>query len=48
MAYNVFALGAVADLEALNCQPAQMLHRSTALDLTTSPAIAPNACVRFA
>jgi len=38
------ALGAVADLEARSYQTAQMPNRSTALDLTNSPAIEPNAC----
>jgi hypothetical protein len=41
---NILALDAVADLEAQNCQPAQMANRSTPLDLTASPAIAQNAC----
>jgi len=44
MTDNVLAPGAVADLEARTCQPAQMPNRGTALDLTTSPAIEPNAC----
>jgi len=35
---------AVADLEELSCQPAQMSDRSIATDLTASPAIEPNAC----
>jgi len=42
--YNGLALGAVAELEVLNCQPALMPNRDTALDLTTKPAIEPNAC----
>jgi len=44
MAHNGLALGAVADLEALHCQPSTNVDRCTALDLTTSPAIEPNAC----
>ena len=43
IAGNGLALGAVADLEALNCQPSQILNRSAELYLTTSPAIEPNA-----
>ena len=46
--YNVLALGAVADLKVQNCQPALMPNKSTALDLTTSPAIEPNACYQLA
>jgi hypothetical protein len=43
MLHNGLALGAVEEIEALNCQPAQMPNRSIALDLTTAPAIALNA-----
>jgi hypothetical protein len=41
---NVLVLSAVADLEAQTCQPALLPNRSTALELTTSPAIESNAC----
>ncbi len=44
MHHNGFALGAVGDLEAQNCQPAPMLNRSTDFQFCTSPPIAPNAC----
>ena len=44
--YNVFALGAVGDLEALNCQYALTLNRSTNFQFCSSPPIAPNACYR--
>lgn len=46
IAHNGFALGAVGDLEALNCQPAPKLNRRTNLQFCTSPPIAPNACYR--
>jgi hypothetical protein len=41
---NVLALGEEADFEALNCQPALSLIRSTKLHLSTEPAFLPNAC----
>jgi len=37
-------LAAVGDFGALHCQPSTNFERSTALDLTTPPAIEPNAC----
>jgi hypothetical protein len=37
VAYNGFALGAVGDLEALNCQPAPKLNRSTNFQFCSSP-----------
>jgi hypothetical protein len=43
-AANVLALGEEADFEALNCQPALSLIRSTKLHLSTEPAFLPNAC----
>jgi len=39
---NVLPLAAGGDLEALNCQPALKLNRSTNLKLTTSPPLAAN------
>ena len=45
MPYNVLELGEKADFEALNCQPALNLIRSTKLQLSTEPAFLPNACV---
>jgi len=38
------ALAAGGDLEALNCQPAPKLNRSTNLRLSTSPPLEANAC----
>jgi len=46
MAANVLALGEEADFEALNCQPALNLIRSTKLHLSTEPAFLPNACYK--
>jgi hypothetical protein len=42
--FDVLALGEEVDFEALNCQPAQYLIRSTKLHLNTEPAFLPNAC----
>jgi hypothetical protein len=42
--YNVLALGEEADFEALNCQPALNLIRSTKLHLSIEPAFLPSAC----
>jgi len=44
LAYNVLALGAVADFGTLHCQPSTNVDRSTALDLTMSAPIAANGC----
>lgn len=41
---NVLALGAVADFGALNCQYTTKVDASYNVQLTTSPAIVPNAC----
>ena len=42
--HNGLPLAAGGDLEALNCQPALKLNRSTNLQLTTSPPLAANGC----
>jgi hypothetical protein len=44
LAYNVLALGAVADFEAQNCQYTTKVDARQNVQLTTSPAIEPNAC----
>jgi hypothetical protein len=41
------AVDAPPKFGALLCQPVQMRNRSTSLDLTKSPAIAPKACYRL-
>jgi len=41
---NVLALAVGGDFEALHCQPAPNLDRSTNLQLTTSPPLAANGC----
>ena len=47
VSYNVLALGAVADLGAQNCQYTTKVDARQNIQLTTSPAIEPNACYRF-
>jgi len=44
IAYNEFALGAVADFGARNCQTTTKADARHTLKLTTKPAIEPNAC----
>jgi len=44
LAPNVLALGAVADFGALNCQYTTKVDARLSVQLTTSPAIEPNAC----
>src|SRR5690554_6189675 len=44
MAYNGSPLAVGGDFEALHCQPAPNLDRSTNLQLTTSPPLAANGC----
>jgi hypothetical protein len=44
VAANVFALGAVADFGAQNCQHTTKVDARQNVQLTTSPAIEPNAC----
>lgn len=41
---NVFALGAVADFGAKNCQTTTKANARHTLELTTKTAIEPNAC----
>ena len=42
--HNVFALGAVADFGAKNCQPTTKADARYNVQLTTKTAIEPNAC----
>jgi len=42
--HNVLALGAVADFGAQNCQYTTKVDARQNVQLTTSPAIEPNAC----
>jgi hypothetical protein len=44
VADNVLALGAVADFGAQNCQYTTKVDARKNVQLTTSPAIEPNAC----
>ncbi len=44
MVFNVLALGAVADFGAQNCQYTTKVDARYNVQLTTSPAIEPNAC----
>lgn len=44
IAGNVFALGAVADFGAVNCQATTKVDARHDAELTTKPAIEPNAC----
>jgi hypothetical protein len=44
MTPNVLALGAVADFGAQNCQYTTKVDARWNVQLTTSPAIEPNAC----
>jgi len=44
IAHNGLALGAVADFGAQNCQYTTKVDASQNVQLTTSPATAPNAC----
>src|SRR5690606_6731352 len=44
IAGNVLALGAVADFEAQNCQHTTKVDARQNVQLTTEPAIEPNAC----
>ncbi|OQB29344.1 MAG: hypothetical protein BWY08_01986 [Bacteroidetes bacterium ADurb.Bin174] len=44
MAFTVLALGAVADFGVQNCQYTTKVDASKYVQLTTSPAIEPNAC----
>ena len=44
MVHNVFALGAVADFGAKNCQVTTKADARHNVQLTTEPAIEPNAC----
>ena len=44
IAANVFALGAVAVFGAKNCQPTTKADAMHNVELTTKPAIEPNAC----
>jgi hypothetical protein len=44
LATNVLALGAVADFGAQNCQYTTKVDARQNVQLTTSPAIEPNAC----
>ncbi len=46
IAHNVLALGAVADFGAQNCQYTTNVDARQNVQLTTSPAIEPNACWR--
>ena len=48
IATNVLALGAVADFGALNCQYTTKVDARKNVQLTTSPAIEPNACCKLA
>ena len=47
MTPNVLALGAVADFGAQNCQYTTKVDTWKNLQLTTEPAIEPNACYRL-
>jgi len=47
IAANVLALGAVADFGAQNCQYTTKVDARLNVQLTTSPAIEPNACYRL-
>ena len=47
LAANVLALGAVADFGAQNCQYTTKVDARQNVQLTTSPAIEPNACQRL-
>jgi len=44
MTGNGLALGAGGDLEAVNCQPAPKLNRSTNFQFCTSSPLAANGC----
>jgi len=44
LTYNGLALGAVADFGAQNCQYTKKVDSRQNVQLTTSPAIEPNAC----
>jgi hypothetical protein len=44
VSHNVLALGAVADFGAQNCQYTTKVDARWSVQLTTSPAIEPNAC----
>jgi hypothetical protein len=44
IAHNGLALGAVADFRAQNCQNTTKVDARLNVQLTTSPAIEPNAC----
>src|SRR5690554_6221433 len=48
MRHNVLALGAVADFGAQNCQYTTKVDARQNVQLTTEPAIEPNACCKLA
>ena len=48
MTHNVLQIGEEADFEALNCQPSTKVVTRQNVQLTTTPAIEPNACYAFA